>query len=121
LQLCPILLCNKYPVQNFLSASQIQSKKTSIKSPWQNPYAERVVGILRQELLNHIIPVNEEHLHRLLKEYIDGYYNPHRTHQGIGGQTPIPSPAYMPTKAAETKLNATPVLNGLYHTYKKIS
>jgi len=92
--------------QAFLAASGIQSKKTSIRSPWQNPYAERVIGTLRQELLNHIITFNEKHLHCLLKEYIDDYYNPHRTHQGISCKTPIPSPKYIPTKSANTKLKA---------------
>ena len=98
---------NHYPLQAFqafLAASRIQSKKTSIRSPWQNPYAERVIGTLRLELLNHIIPFNEKHLHCLLKEYIDDYYNPHRTHQGISCKTPIPSPKYIPTKSANTKL-----------------
>lgn len=107
--------------QALLTASGIQSKKTSIQSPWQNPYAERVIGILRQELLNHVIPLNEAHLQRLLKEYIDGYYNPHRTHQGINGKTPIPSPEYAPTEMANTKLKATPILNGLYHPYEKVA
>lgn len=107
--------------QDFLKASGIKSKRTSYKSPWQNPYVERVIGILRQELLNHIIPINEAHLYRLLKEYIHDYYNPHRTHQGINGQTPIPSPKYKPTTAAETKLKSTPVLGGLYHTYEKVA
>ncbi len=78
--------------QNFLTASGIKSKKTSIQSPWQNPIAERAVGIFRQELLNHIIPLNEGHLQKLLHEYIHCYYNTHRTHQGIDCKTPIPSP-----------------------------
>lgn len=107
--------------QDFLKASGIKSKRTSYKSPWQNPYAERVIGTLRQELLNHIIPINQKHLHYLLSEYVHKYYNPHRTHQGIDGQTPIPSPKYEPTTMAETKLISTPVLGGLYHTYKKIA
>lgn len=107
--------------QNFLAACGIQSKRTSIKSPWQNAIAERVNGIIRQELLNHIIPFNDKHLHYLLKEYINNYYNPHRTHQGIDGHTPIPSPKYLPTNATETKLKSTPVLNGLYHTYTKVA
>jgi len=97
----------------------IQSKKTSIKSSWQNPYAERVIGTLRRELLDHIIPFNERHLHHLLHEYVHKYYNPHRTHQELDGQTPIPTQKYKPTTAAETKLKSTPVLGGLYHTYKK--
>jgi putative transposase len=44
---------------------------------------ERAIGILRRELLDHIIPFDEKHLDRLLKVYIDHYYDPHRTHQGI--------------------------------------
>jgi putative transposase len=71
--------------------------------------------------LDYIIPFNERHLYRLLNEYINDYYNTHRTHQGIDGKTPIPLPEYLPTEAAKTKLKATPVLGGLYHTYKKIA
>lgn len=63
--------------------------------------------------------INERHLHTVLREYIQNYYNTDRTHQGIQGKTPIPSPVYLPTSAEETKLEATPLLNGLYHTYKK--
>ncbi|GLB56276.1 hypothetical protein NCCP2378_20630 [Sporosarcina sp. NCCP-2378] len=73
---------------------------------------------MKRELLDHIIPLNERHLHFLLREYIS-YYNNDRTHQGIDGKTPITSPTYLQTSAEETKLEAMPVLNGLYHTYKK--
>ncbi len=76
-------------LQNFLANTNIKSKKTGFKCPWQNGTCERTVGILRQELLNHIIPINEKHLKYLLKEYIVNYYNPARTHQGIDCQTPI--------------------------------
>lgn len=107
------------PNKCFLAASGIKSKRTAIKAPWQNPYAERVIGTLRQELLNHIIPFNERHLHYLLSEYVHKYYNPHRTHLGLDGQTPIPTQKYESTTAAETKLKSTPVLGGLYHTYEK--
>ena len=107
--------------QRFLSSSGITSKKTAYRSPWQNPYAERVIGTIKRELLDQIIPLNQLHLHKLLHEYINDYYNTNRTHQGIEGKTPISSPVYIPTSAAETKLEATPVLNGLYHTYKKVA
>lgn len=93
----------------------------SYYSPWQNGIAERVNGIIRQELTNHIIPINEAHLYRVLKEYINDYYNTHRTHQGIDCKTPIPLPQYKPTNISESKLNSKPVLNGLYHTYKKVA
>lgn len=107
--------------QTWLKVSGIISKKTSYKSPWQNPYAERVVGTLRQELLNHIIPFTEKHLHHLLNEYVHEYYNPHRTHQGIECKTPMPSPVYELTKIADTKLTSKAVLGGLYHTYEKVA
>jgi putative transposase len=88
-------------------------------SPWQNGICERVVGILRRELLDHVIPMNEKHLGCLLKEYIHNYYNPHRTHQGIGRQTPIASKKTGKTAIAETALVSKPILSGLYHNYHK--
>ena len=107
--------------QRFLSSSGIISKRTAYRSPWQNPYAERVIGTIKRELLDHIIPINQLHLRKLLHEYINDYYNTNRTHQGLMGKTPVASRTYLPTSIAETKLEATPVLNGLYHTYKKIA
>ncbi|MDD4402884.1 MAG: integrase core domain-containing protein [Desulfitobacteriaceae bacterium] len=76
-------------LQRFLANTKIKVKRTGFHAPWQNGVCERTVGILRQELLNHIIPLHEKHLHRLLREYIHGYYNRARTHQGINRQTPI--------------------------------
>lgn len=113
------IFCSK-AFQSFLKSSGIASKKTAYRSPWQNPYAERVIGTIKRELLEYVIPLNERHLHSLLREYVS-YYNNHRTHQGIKGKTPVPSPIHLPTSAEETKLEATPVLNGLYHTYKKVA
>ncbi|SDI02951.1 Integrase core domain-containing protein [Alteribacillus persepolensis] len=107
--------------QRFLTSSGITTKRTAFQSPWQNPYAERVIGTLRRELLDHIIPLNETHLEQLLTEYIEQYYNTERTHQGINGKTPVPSPEYIPTDLKNIKIKATPVLNGLYHTYKRVA
>lgn len=115
----PAFICSGF--KDFLTSLEIKSKRITPYSPWQNGIAERMNGILRQELLNHIIPINESHLYRLLKEYICKYYNTNRTHQGINCKTPIPLPQYPPTTIVNTKLVATPVLNGLYHTYKKVA
>ncbi|MEA3424160.1 MAG: integrase core domain-containing protein [Bacillota bacterium] len=90
-----VFVCKEF--QGFLKNMDIKSKRTSYYSPWQNGIAERVNDIIRQELTNHIIPFNERHLHNLLDEYINKYYNTHRTHQGINCKTPIPQPKYMPT------------------------
>ena len=114
-----VFVCEEF--KTFLSDSGIKSKRTSYYSPWQNGIAERVNGIIRQELTNHIIPINEAHLYRVLKEYINDYYNTHRTHQGIDCKTPIPLPKYKPTNIIESRLISKPVLNGLYHTYKKVA
>jgi putative transposase len=108
-------------LQQFLANTNIKVKRTDFHAPWQNGVCERTVGILRQELLNHIIPLNEKHLHKLLREYIHGYYNPARTHQGIDRQTPILSAEPVKTVIADTVLESEPILNGLYHRYKKVA
>jgi putative transposase len=108
-------------LQAFLTNSKIKSVKTGYHSSWQNGICERAIGILRRELLDHIISFDEKHLDCLLKEYIHNYYNPSRTHQGIRRQTPLPSSK--PTKAliTNTSLASVPVLGGLYHNYRKAS
>jgi putative transposase len=107
--------------KNFLTSTNIKSKRTGYKSPWQNGVAERAIGIIRQELLNHIIPINEKHLRYLLREFITNYYNPARTHQGINCETPIPTAKLPESDIQETFLIKEPILNGLYHSYKKAS
>lgn len=114
-----VFVCKDF--QLFLSKLGIKSKSTAYHAPWQNGIAERVNGIIRQELTNHIIPFNKKHLTNLLSDYINNYYNTHRTHQGINGKTPIPLPEYLPTKLEDSKFIKTSVLNGLYHTYDKVA
>ena len=77
--------------------------------------------ILCQELLNHIIPINEKHLQHLLKEYIRKYYNPVRSHQGINCQTPILKEKLTETTVDKTILKSKPILHGLYHDYQKVA
>jgi transposase InsO family protein len=62
------IFLSKY-LQEFLANSKITSVRTSYRSPWQNGICERALGILRRELLDYIIPFNEEHLYNLLGEY----------------------------------------------------
>lgn len=107
--------------QDFLKSSKIRSKATSFRSPWQNPYAERVIGTIRAELLNHIIPFSERHLEKLLDGYINDYYNSHRTHQGLNGNTPIPTTQFEIVDIDTFKIKTTPVLNGLYHKYDRVA
>ena len=57
-------------VITFLEATGLKPKRTGIQAPWQNGLAERWVGSCRRELLDHVIPLNEQHLRRLLRDYI---------------------------------------------------
>ena len=61
----------------------IRPTRTALRSPWQNGTAERFVGTVRRELLDHVVVLSEEHLRRLLREYI-AYYNAERVHTSIG-------------------------------------
>ena len=65
----------------------IEQLKTAPRSPWQNGYAERWVGTLRRELLDHVIVLGERHLLRLVREYV-AYYNADRPHMALGGMRP---------------------------------
>ena len=66
-------------LRSSISQLGIESKPTSIGSPWQNGLAERWVGTVRRELLDHVIVLDQRHLHRLFREYVD-YYNRSRVH-----------------------------------------
>ena len=86
-----------------------------------NGICERLVGIIRRELLDHIIPLNQRHLECLIQEYIQNYYNPVRTHQGIDCQTPILKEAPPGTSVMDTVLTSESILGGLYHSYRKVA
>jgi hypothetical protein len=53
----------------------IEEVKIAPRSPWQNPYCERVIGSIRRECLNDVIVLNEQHLKRLLGSYVDYYHH----------------------------------------------
>jgi transposase InsO family protein len=74
-------------VLSFLEASGIRAVRSSVRSPWQNGVAERWVGSIRREMLDHVIPLNERHLIRLSLEYVR-YYHDDRTHLGLNQETP---------------------------------
>jgi len=106
-------------VPEFLEATGIKEVRTSYHSPWQNPFVERFNGILRRELLDHIIPLDEQHLHRLIREYIDRYYHPVRTHSSLEHKPPhIESSVKKELLPPDTKLETESVLGGLYHNYR---
>ncbi len=76
----------------------MEAKVIAPRSPWQNPCAERLIGSLRRECLDHVIIFNERHLHRVIREYLD-YYHHHRTHRALERDCPVPRPVEAATKA----------------------
>ena len=104
--------------QKFLLNCNIFSKRTGFKSPWQNGICERLIGTVRRELFDHIVPFNQKHLEMLLGEYAE-YYNNVRTHQFLDGETPVVSDLPFGTLVKDTALRSKPILGGLYHDYEK--
>jgi transposase InsO family protein len=93
----------------------IEPQLTAFRSPWQNGIAERWVGSVRRELLDHVIVLNEDHLRRLLREYVD-YYNADRVHTTLQD-----SPMGRPTEcrpSPEARIVGLPRVGGLHHRYE---
>lgn len=89
--------------------------RTAFRSPWQNGIAERWVGSVRRDLLDHVIVLNQRHLRRLLKNYVH-YYHEDRTHLGLGKDTPDGRvTALVPPR--ENKISSLARLGGLHHRY----
>ena len=95
-------------VITFLKATGLQAKQTSVQAPWQNGVAERWVGSCRREILDHVIPLNEEHLRRLLREFVN-YYHQDRVHDSLGKDTPNRRPVEQkPAKKRNRRFHAAP-------------
>jgi transposase InsO family protein len=92
----------------------IRDRPTSARSPWQNGYAERLIGSIRRECVDHIIVVGERHLRHVLLSYMK-YYNEARTHLSLNKDAPAP-------RAVERTghIVCRPVLGGLHHQYVRI-
>jgi transposase InsO family protein len=83
--------------------------------PWQNPFAERVIGSIRRECLDQVIVINERHLRRLLRSYL-AYYNATRPHQSLHNNSPHPRNVQTP---ADGRIVAIPQVGGLHHRYQR--
>ncbi len=88
---------------------------TAPRSPWQNPYAERVIGSIRRECLDHAIVFSEAHLRRLLTRYAH-YYHLWRTHLALTMDAPNGRPVQPPDQGA---IVAVPEVGGLHHHYER--
>ena len=89
--------------------------RTPVKAPNANAYAERFVRSLREEILDHVLIINEAHLRNVLNEYL-AYYNERRPHQGLDQQSPIPRPPCQ----AEGKIIRRKVLGGIINDYDRV-
>jgi transposase InsO family protein len=92
----------------------IRDRPTSPRSPWQNTYAERLIGSIRRECTDHIVIFGVRHLRHVLLLYM-GYYNGTRTHLSLNKDAPI-------SRAAEKagRMICRPILGGLHHQYGRI-
>ena len=93
----------------------IEEVLTAPRSPWQNPYVERLIGSVRRECLDHVIVLNEPHLKRLLRSYFS-YYHAVRTHLALDKQSPEPLQVESPERG---KVVAFPHIGGLHHEYRR--
>ena len=91
----------------------IEQVLISARSPWQNPYVERVVGSIRRECLDHTIVFNEKHLRRVLREYLQ-YYHESRTHLGLEKDCPRSRPVEPPDLGL---IHSESMVGGLHHRY----
>jgi transposase InsO family protein len=101
-------------VRRRLRAMGIRDRPTAPASPWQNGFAERFIGSIRRECLDHVIVLGEAHLRRTLKFYAD-YYNGVRTHRSLNKDTPIGRPIQ---RTGVITSNA--LLGGLHYQYFRV-
>jgi putative transposase len=93
----------------------IREVLTAPRSPWQNPYVERLIGTIRRECLDHVIVLNETGLRRVLKLYFE-YYERTRTHLSLDKDAPIPRRVQPPDLGRVVEL---PEVGGLHHRYER--
>jgi transposase InsO family protein len=97
-----------------LRAMGIRDKPISAGSPWQNSYAERLIGTIRRECVDHMIVLGEAHLRRVLVEFA-AYYNGSRIHHSLGKDAPL-------HRAIERvgSITSRPIFGGLHHQYCRV-
>jgi putative transposase len=98
-----------------VQAVRIREVKTAPRSPWQNPYVERLIGTLRRECLDHVVVLNEVHLRHLLRDYL-AYYHRARTHLSLEKDSPEPRPV---ERLDQGRIVETPMVGGLHHRYTR--
>ena len=100
-----------------VTALGIQQVPTAPQPPWQNPCAERVIGSIRGESLEHVIVLGERHLRRILSNY-ERYYNGARTHLSLFRDAPVGRARQPPERGRVVELRR---VGGLYHEYVRMA
>ena len=101
-------------VRRRLRAMGIRDKPIALGSPWQNCFAERLIGTIRRECVNHVIAWDEQHLHQVLKSYAN-YYDTSRTHRSLDKDAPVSHPVQRIGRIASHAM-----AGGLHHRYVRI-
>ena len=101
------------PFRHRAEGMGIEEVLTAPQSPWQNPFAERLIGSIRRECLEHVVVFDERHLRRILNAYF-AYYHQARTHLALDKDAPARRPIELP---ATGKIAQLPEVGGLHHRY----
>ena len=101
-------------VMRRIRAMGIRDKPIAPASPWQNGFAERMIGSIRRECVDHLIVLGEAHLRRILRAYAR-YYNDIRTHRSLEKDAPV-SRSVQRTGSIKSR----PILGGLHHHYVRV-
>lgn len=100
-----------------VASLHIEDVATAPRSPWQNPYVERVIGSIRRECLNHMIILGENHLRRLLASYVD-YYHTVRTHLSLEKNAPVGRPVQSTRQGKVVEIKR---VGGLHQEYVRVA
>jgi putative transposase len=103
------------PFRQRVRGMGVREVLTAPQSPWQNPYAERLIGSVRRECLDHIVVFSESSLRRTLKSYFD-YYHGARTHLSLEKDAPETRPVQPPELGSVVE---RPEVGGLHHRYER--
>ena len=103
--------------QNLADGAGIEILRTPIRAPKANAICERFMGSLRRECLDHILILSEDHLRRVVAEYVR-YFNRARPHQGLGQVIPLEM-GRQASAPGGGRVEATPILGGLHHDYRR--
>ena len=101
--------------KNRIKDMDIEEVLIAPRSPWQNPYCERVIGSIRRDCLNRLIVLNERHLYRILTDYFDYYHNS-RPHLSLDRNSPTPRDV---EPLLQGEVFSIRQVGGLHHRYSR--